>query len=264
MKFTKQLLLAALALGFVAAAGAWQGPTQPAPQGNVPAPVNVGKAAQSKEGTLGVGGLGVFGRGFFSTGAAYALPANLQLGVNGAVGASQYCDETGTRCITVDEIMGLVDTDTDTDTDTNGRITCPAGAAFQSTVEARPKFDGSRIAIPSHCATDEGCVIKQVIYNKKNNAVAVWDTRYVDFRQTSIQDGATSDWWSSYTPTGRAKNGDGIRANIVPALFGKDNKYYQIAILDDYGTEKSAAYVTMYDDSPYYGQDVWFCSYGPL
>jgi hypothetical protein len=96
----KQLLAAALLLGSVAAAGAWQGPTQAPPGGNAAAPLNVGAAAQSKQGTLGVGGLGVFGRGFLSASAGYALPANLTLGVNGAVGASQYCDAQGLNCVT--------------------------------------------------------------------------------------------------------------------------------------------------------------------
>lgn len=98
--FFKQLLALALALGFVAAAGAWQGPAQEPPAGNVAAPVNVSSGAQSKQGTLGVGGLGVFGRAFVSPAAGYALPANLQLGVNGAVGASRYCDQNGQNCVT--------------------------------------------------------------------------------------------------------------------------------------------------------------------
>jgi hypothetical protein len=99
MTLHKQIIAAALALGFVAAAGAWQGPSRPAPGGNVGAPVNVSAAAQSKQGTLGVGGLGVFGRGFFA-GSGYSLPANLQLGVNGAIGATAYCDAAGQNCVT--------------------------------------------------------------------------------------------------------------------------------------------------------------------
>jgi hypothetical protein len=99
MNFPKHLLLAALALGFVAAAGAWQGPTQPAPQGNVPAPVNVGGLAQSKAGTLGVGGLGVFGRGFVSGASGFNLADSLTFGVDGKVGARAYCDINGQNCV---------------------------------------------------------------------------------------------------------------------------------------------------------------------
>jgi hypothetical protein len=98
--FIRQVVLAALALGFVAAAGAWQGPAQEPPAGNVAAPLNVSGSSQSKQGTLGVGGLGVFGKAFVSPAAGYALPANLQLGVNGAMGASAYCDARGQNCVT--------------------------------------------------------------------------------------------------------------------------------------------------------------------
>jgi hypothetical protein len=96
----RQLLLASLLLGGVALAGAWQGPSAAAPGGNAPAPVNVSAAAQSKQGTLGVGGLGVFGRALVTPAAGYSLPANLQLGVNGAVGAAAYCDQNGQNCTT--------------------------------------------------------------------------------------------------------------------------------------------------------------------
>lgn len=98
--FAKQLAVAAAALGFVAIAGAWRGPTHQPPAGNVAAPVNISSSAQSKQGTLGVGGLGVFGKAFISPTAGYTPAANLQLGVNGAIGASAYCDRNGQNCVT--------------------------------------------------------------------------------------------------------------------------------------------------------------------
>lgn len=100
MTLSKQLLAAAIAFGFVALAGAWQAPSRPAPGGNTPAPINVSAAAQSKQGTAGFGGLGVFGKTLITPAAGYALPANLQLGVNGAVGATAYCDAAGQNCVT--------------------------------------------------------------------------------------------------------------------------------------------------------------------
>jgi hypothetical protein len=36
---------------------AWQEPTQPPPQGNVPAPINIGNNSQYKSGALGIGGI---------------------------------------------------------------------------------------------------------------------------------------------------------------------------------------------------------------
>jgi hypothetical protein len=95
----KRLVVAALALGAVAYAGAWSGPTQPPPGGNAAAPVNVSASAQSKQGTLGVGGLGVFGRAFVAAAGGYALPGNLALGVAGNVGADAYCDRSGLNCV---------------------------------------------------------------------------------------------------------------------------------------------------------------------
>ena len=51
----------ALIIGLgIAYAMAWTGPTQGPPNGNVPAPVNVGNIAQTKMGTLIVGGPGLF------------------------------------------------------------------------------------------------------------------------------------------------------------------------------------------------------------
>jgi hypothetical protein len=43
---------------------AWTAPTQPPPNGNVPAPINVGSAAQVKDGGLGVNAISVFGNGY--------------------------------------------------------------------------------------------------------------------------------------------------------------------------------------------------------
>jgi|SRR3989344_2745054 len=50
---------------------AWTGPTQPAPNGNVAAPVNVGTTDQIKNGTLGVNALAVFGDAILNATNAY-------------------------------------------------------------------------------------------------------------------------------------------------------------------------------------------------
>lgn len=49
---------------------AWVGPTQPPPNGNVPAPVNVGTMSQIKDGSLGLKSLAVFGHTLFFSGGA--------------------------------------------------------------------------------------------------------------------------------------------------------------------------------------------------
>ena len=47
---------------------AWVGPTIAPPSGNVSTPINIGPITQTKAGSLGVGGLAVFGSSIFSGG----------------------------------------------------------------------------------------------------------------------------------------------------------------------------------------------------
>jgi hypothetical protein len=90
------IMIAITAVSFVSAA-TWNGPSAPFPNGNVDAPVNTGSTTQVKTGILTVDGFGSFGSGFFST-TTYTLPTSLMLGINGKVGAKEYCDESGESC----------------------------------------------------------------------------------------------------------------------------------------------------------------------
>lgn len=79
---------------------AWTGPTDTAPDGNVPAPVNVGTSFQSKDGSLDVAGtfssaVGIFTNTRINT---TTLSPNLSLDVEGRVGATHYCDQNGSNC----------------------------------------------------------------------------------------------------------------------------------------------------------------------
>ncbi|MES2224340.1 MAG: hypothetical protein V4469_05425 [Patescibacteria group bacterium] len=78
----------------------WTAPTAIPPNGNTAAPINVSNLSQDKLGVLTVGGLGVFGPALITSTAGYVLPATLSLGVNGKVGATAYCDEKGSNCVT--------------------------------------------------------------------------------------------------------------------------------------------------------------------
>ncbi|MES2409085.1 MAG: hypothetical protein V4509_02150 [Patescibacteria group bacterium] len=78
---------------------AWTAPTDTPPNGNVAAPINVSNLAQDKAGVLTTGGLGVFGSALITSTAGYKLPTTLQLGVNGKVGATAYCDQNGNNCV---------------------------------------------------------------------------------------------------------------------------------------------------------------------
>ena len=102
-KYLPKLLFLFIGLTLAATASylnAWSGPPSgtTAPDNNVAAPVNISDILQNKAGVLGLGGLSVFGVEQIST-TTYSLPSNLSLGVNGAVGATQYCDANGQNCV---------------------------------------------------------------------------------------------------------------------------------------------------------------------
>jgi hypothetical protein len=81
---------------------AWTSPSATPPAGNVAAPINIGSASQNKLGALGLGGLAVFGKSLFTETNGYTLPTTkptMLLGVNGAIGAKEYCDEKGMNCV---------------------------------------------------------------------------------------------------------------------------------------------------------------------
>jgi len=104
----KILIIMALVVVGVGFVQAWTGPTATPPANNTPAPINVGVIKQEKDGIFGSHGFFSLGTGWFSTTtrAAPWPPANLTLGINGAVGATQYCDDNGANCKTMTELGG--------------------------------------------------------------------------------------------------------------------------------------------------------------
>ena len=91
------LIIGSVSLSYAA----WTAPTATPPNYNVAAPINVSSMTQDKAGVLTLGGLGVFGSTIITPTAGYTLPASLLLGVNGKVGAKQYCDERGNNCLSI-------------------------------------------------------------------------------------------------------------------------------------------------------------------
>ncbi|MDP2648469.1 MAG: hypothetical protein Q8P19_01060, partial [bacterium] len=63
--FLALAILMAIMLG-ASVISAWTGPTASPPNGNVPAPVNVGTTDQVKNASLGLNGLAVFGNAILS------------------------------------------------------------------------------------------------------------------------------------------------------------------------------------------------------
>jgi len=98
------MALVVVGVGFVQA---WTGPTATPPANNTPAPINVGVIKQEKDGIFGSKGFYSLGTGWFSTTTRASWPPlNLTLGINGAVGATQYCDDNGANCKTMTELGG--------------------------------------------------------------------------------------------------------------------------------------------------------------
>ena len=91
------LIIGSVSLSYAA----WTAPTATPPNDNVAAPINVSSMTQDKVGVLTLGGLGVFGSALITSSAGYTLPTNLNLGVNGKIGAKQYCDERGNNCLSI-------------------------------------------------------------------------------------------------------------------------------------------------------------------
>jgi hypothetical protein len=144
-KIILQVCVAAATLGFVAVAGAWQGPAQQPPAGNVAAPVNLSGVAQSKQGTLGVGGLGVFGRAFVSRNASYMAPRNVQVGIDGLVSALGYCDGAGQNCVS--SLGRPVTASSTTATSSIAWVDLPAGDTgnFDTSCEYRWRITGRKV-----------------------------------------------------------------------------------------------------------------------
>jgi len=90
---------------------AWTAPTATPPNANVPAPVNVGLNYQIKQGKLGLFGNDTALR--VSKVDSYTptnvpLLSTLLVGVNGKVGAAQYCDERGENCTTIQQLKSAL------------------------------------------------------------------------------------------------------------------------------------------------------------
>jgi len=87
---------------------AWSPPLADPPNDNVDAPINIGTNDQVKNGGLSVDALAVFG-GTYIQGASSTSPAptgQVDVDVEGNVGASEYCDRDGTNCFSASQITG--------------------------------------------------------------------------------------------------------------------------------------------------------------
>jgi hypothetical protein len=103
--------------------------------------------------------------------------------------------------------------------------------------------------IPDSCKTDQGCIIKQEVYDTKGLKM----TRFYGF----VQD-PSNKWWSSYRTLGLYVNGDTRYIDIIPAyggLYVRDDYVYSTYI-----NEKDSTKMTFLDLSVGYGMKVYICS----
>lgn len=106
---------------------AWTSPSAIPPSGNVSTPINVGSGYQIKQGKLGLFAPSAFLRisqvdSYIPTGALNDNLPSLLLGVNGKVGANEYCDERGNNCIDLSNLSA--NPGNNTNTQTQGSTTC--------------------------------------------------------------------------------------------------------------------------------------------
>jgi hypothetical protein len=106
-KFAVLSIIFTLALSVNYIFAVWTGPTAPPPGNNTPTPVNVGSTAQTKLGAFIAGGMRSLTDLYVddNVGIGTLSPStggeqDLNLDVEGAVGAKYYCDENGNNCVT--------------------------------------------------------------------------------------------------------------------------------------------------------------------
>ncbi len=299
---TKQFLfLVALILVLVGAErlGAvttWSDPTQDPPGGSIVAPVTVGVSSttvQVVQGKISMDLLGVFGSGFIqdilSVGTSVApTDPDINLLVDGGVGAKKYCNETGGDCFEAVDVVNMLN-------DTDDGITCSQNPDYSSmnggpddTYFNMPEFGESGyfgasslgsvfgatanenrwdiVTVPASCKEDAGCVIRQKIYRRytdpffgsgwyEDRLYAVRDT---EFHQEASPTGTTAEqlWSSSYSTGGGAKNGDTKSSNVI-------KPFSYLYLRDDAnvtGGETDNDKFSAYDYTRSYGFEIYFCS----
>lgn len=115
----QSVIMALVLVVGVGYAAAWTGPTAPPPGANVAAPLNVSAIDQYKAGALSLGTSIIAGSLNASTslrtlsgkaafGTSAPIPTNLRALFSGNVGASKYCNEAGTVCRSIEEILTFI------------------------------------------------------------------------------------------------------------------------------------------------------------
>ncbi len=94
------LIATIISTSYIGSVMAWSDPTGTPPNNNTSAPLNIGNSTQTKDGILKVLGFKSWGPTIIvpNTMDSYSMVSSLLFGVNGSIGAKQYCDENGNNC----------------------------------------------------------------------------------------------------------------------------------------------------------------------
>lgn len=194
----KVVIVGVVLAGGISYASTWVAPTQAPTGGNPDAPVNVGPTGQIKLGGLTLGaGNGVTqaltilnGQSGFGSS---TIPSNLLVGVNGPVGATEYCDQNGQNCVPASSIGGGACSPSDTYD--SGWVDMTNWPWDHNT--------GSHAYVAHTFTTNLGTTDTTVYYEFKSNADADAGVSYLD-TENSINDIDTgyspSAYWDDKTP----------------------------------------------------------------
>lgn len=234
-----------------------------------------------------------------------ASSEGLMAGINGTLGASKYCDESGTNCYTSDQVYDLIygggqdglvcDANPVSSTlhdvqggfltipyaqhasalanqragegykFVNGEITYPRSNTTIGT-QAIAAWGHANITLPSGCSSDQGCVLKQVVYRRKvvsgNSSVYVDYISRVRFNDYN-EDAVSGSWTSTDNPKG-GRNGDTTSTNIFRGYGIVDGAgtTRQVILRDDRsGYDTSKMVVRPYDNWGGAGEEIYLCTY---
>ena len=217
------VLTLALSVNYIFAA--WTGPTEAPPGGNTPTPVHVGTTNQVKDGGLSLDALSVFGRGWFQDSIVVNNPASttpstggeqdLNLDVEGAIGAKYYCDENGNNCMSAPFGSGWVDITSDTDP---WNLQCEY-----------------KIQIVSGCGTNTGVVVHMTGIGQDNGQYIIASPDgghflYVHYSDKGINVPAGTDVYCGAVPvkTYERCGGIGSSSPIIEARTVLHSTQYQV------------------------------------
>jgi hypothetical protein len=224
----------------------------------------------------------------------------------GKIGATEFCDETGNDCLSMAQINEFSNTtavDESLSCPTNPTISTMANregvrltvpyATHAASIAAESAYDDqtydgttfvfnkqysflgsgwssgwgtANVTIPDACKSDDGCVIKQIIYRKRELTSTKWSEKIERVRYSDYREDATSGYWTTTDYPKGGTNGNTTSSNMLKtySFYNTANGgTYQVILRDDRsGYETTKGVVRPYDNWASAGQELYFCTYG--